>query len=231
MAVALALAIALAAACGDGEGGQQEEDKGIDPELQALLEGMVLRREDLPPGLERAGVSFSTNEDVAQAASDQEAELARLEGWGRQLGIDVSFVPGTDAPPDLPVHGIQNSVTLYTAPDGASQSFRRAVEEARQADWLKRYPDLTEVEMEETNREVGDESVWFRVTGLDQSGNLVIDDQVAFRVGPVRSFLRVVSLFQVNTQRDAYLDEVASWARLVADRIGQAIADSAQNGE
>lgn len=219
LAVAILFAVLAGAAC-DGDGGGDQGD--IDPELQALLEGLVLTVEDLPEGLEQAGLSFSTNLGLADAAADSQAELAKLERLGRRLGIDVNFTPTGAVSANFPVRGgIQNTVSLYTTPDGASESFREGAQSARQTDWPSLYPELRDVAVEEVDRQLGDESVWFRITGLDQSGGLVIDDQVAMRAGLARSFLRVVSTFDEGTGRDAYVDQVEAWARLVADRIAR----------
>ncbi|MEE8345819.1 MAG: hypothetical protein V3S20_00595, partial [Dehalococcoidia bacterium] len=115
--------------------------------------------------------------------------------------------------------GVQNTVSLYTAQEGARESLREGVVSARQTDWTSRYPDLRDVTADEVDRQLGDQSIWFRITGIDDSGEFVVDDQVAFRVGPARSFLRVVSVFDVGAGKDVYLDEVSGWAGLVVDRI------------
>lgn len=222
-AFALALAALAWASCGGGGNG----DGGLDPELQALLERMVLAEEDLPAGLARVSVAFSTNEDVAEAKGEPEVELEKLERQGRRLGIDVNFVPGEDVPPDFVLRGgLQATVSLYATADGASESLQEGVAGVRQSDLAASYPDLQDVAVEELNRQIGDESTWFRITGISDAGDLVIDDQVAFRVASARSFLRAVSTFDAdaNAGRDAYLEEVAALAEVAASRIERALA-------
>ena len=227
--LAAVFVVLAAAACNDGGDDQTATGTPIDPELQALLESMVLSSEDLPAGLERAALLFSTNEDIVASALDPEAELAELERLGRRLSIDANFAPTGAVPEDFPVRGgIQNTVSLYTAPEGASESFQEGVDGARQTDWPSLYPDLRTIVADEVDRRLGDQSVWFRITGVDDSGQFIVDDQVAFRVGPARSFLRVVTAFDGGTGEDVYLNEVEGWARLVVDRIERELALSAR---
>lgn len=209
----------LAFAC-DGGGGEGGDEADIDPEAKALLEQMVLVEQDLATGLVLVSGAYSTNQDVADAVSNSEAELAKLAGWGRRMGYDIQFAPGPGASSDLEVQGIQNTVSLYNAALGASDSFAEGVRKARDADWPAIYPDLLELDVSEIDRpDLGDESVWFRISGLDSSERLVVDDQVVFRVGAVRGFLRVVTLFDAGTDRNVYLEQVESWAQIVTERI------------
>lgn len=222
VAVILVALLALACGGGDGEGGDANGSE-IDPEAQALLEKMVLQEDDLPDGLAQLSTSFSTNEDLA---GDSEAELAKLEGWGRRLAYDLQFVPGPDAPIGLEVQGVQNTVSLYRTAQGASDSFADGVMTGRNTDWPAIYPDVREVEAEEIEPPgLGDERVWFHITGLDPSDRMFVDDQLVLRVGPVRSFLRVVAVFDSEAGRDAHLNQVEAWARLVAGRVAAALAE------
>lgn len=220
--LAVAVIGLLAFAC-DGGGGEGGDEADADAEAKALLEQMVLVEQDLSTGLARVSAAYSTNQDVAGAISNSEAELAKLEGWGRRLGYDIQFAPGPGASSALEVQGIQNTVSLYNTARGASDSFGDGVQKARDADWPAIYPDLRELDVTEIDRpDLGDQSVWFRIIGLDSSERLLVDDQVVFRVGAVRGFLRVVTLFDAGTDRDVYLEQVESWARLVAERIAAA---------
>ena len=116
-------------------------------------------------------------------------------------------------------------MSLYRTPEGASDSFAEGVRTARDTDWPPLYPGVQELEVAEIERPgIGDEAIWFRISGFDDGEALVVDDQVAFRVGSVRSFLRVVTVVDAGTGRDAYLDQVEAWARLVAERIAAASA-------
>lgn len=222
----LAAAVVAVAAWACGGDGGVDGSGDIDPEAQALLPQMVLTEEDLPAGVQQVSASFSTNQDVANAVIDSEAELAKLEGWGRVLGHDTQFEPGPEAPVDSEVQGVQSTVSLYATPEGARDSFADAASSARAMDWSARYPGVLDLEVEEIERsDLADERVWFRISGFDEnSGRLVIDDQVAIRVGSVRGFVRVVAVFDPTMPRDAYLDQVETWARLVADRTEAALA-------
>jgi hypothetical protein len=224
-----ALMVMLAAACGDGGA---EPAPTINQEEQALLEQMVLQLGDLPQGLQRVTASFSTNTDVAEAQLNPEEQLEKLQRWGRRLGYDVSFEPTVEAPPDLPVRGLQNTVSLYAAAQGAGDSFAAGIESARNTDWPALYPGLAELEvneLQEQRPDLADEALWVRISGFQERDGeqqaLVIDDQVALRVGQVRTFLRVVTLFESGASRDAYTDQVESWAALVRDRIRAALQE------
>src|SRR3990170_4476351 len=108
VAAALLALPLVAAACGGGSDGE-----GADSELRQMLQRMVLRVEDVPQGMQRASAFFTTNEEVAEAQADPQAELAKLERWGRRLGYDVTFAPGPEAPTEEPVRQVQNTVSLY----------------------------------------------------------------------------------------------------------------------
>lgn len=222
--VALTFVVLLALACGGGDGEDGDANGSeIDPEAQALLEKMVLQEGDLPDGLAQVSTSFSTNADLA---GDSEEELEKLEGWGRQLAYDLQFAPGPDAPVGLEIQGVQNTVSLYRMAQGASDSFADGVMTGRDADWQAIYPDVREVEVEEIELSgLGDESVWFHVTGVDPSDRLFVDDQLVLRAGSVRSFLRVVAVFDSEAGRDAHMDQVEVWARLVVGRVEAALAE------
>lgn len=216
------LTVAMQAGCGDGE--------SLDEETRELLEQIVIRAEDLPSGLERASAFFSTNEEVAEAQSSSAEELAKLEEWGRRLGYDVSFALAPDPPPDLVIRGLQSTASLYDAEQGASASFAAGVSSARDSDWEARYSGLSELEVTEIERpDIADELLWVRASGFEgeEAGALLVDDQVALRVGRVRAFLRVVMLFEGEVDRSIYMDQVAGWAHLMSGRISEALATSA----
>ncbi len=195
-------------------------DETANPQdIEAQLAAAVLREGDLPDELQRSSLIFSTNEELSQGAPDEAAELARLEELGRQLGVEVAFVPLDPGTVSSPVRGgIQNSVSAYLAAEGAGRSLQEGVAEARQNDWESLYGDLTEISVEELPRDVGDESVWFRVIGRDQGDRLVVDDQVVFRVGRARVFLRVISAFADRGPADQFAGEVEECAAIVVGR-------------
>lgn len=210
-------ALAFAASgCGDGDDAEE-----IVSEFEELLPQVVLEEEDFTTGVQQVSSFFSTNQDVADTAIDAEGELAKLERWGRVLGYDTQFAPGPEAPVGIEIQGVQSTASVYATTQGAADSFAEAVSDARDTAWAERYPGVADLEVEEVERpDLADEYVWFRISGMDEnSGKLVIDDQVAFRVGSVRGFLRVVTVFDPSEPRDVYQDEVAEWVRLLAARI------------
>lgn len=214
--VLLGLLAVSAVACGGGAS-QEETARG-------LLERMVLTAEDLPAGVQRVSVSFSRNDEVAQISLNPEAELAKLEEWGRILGYEVAFVPGPDAAPDLPIRFVQVAVSLYESPEGAAASFDDTVSQARDVDWATSYPDLTEAEAGEVDRgDIAEDVYWVRVSGFTspERSSLMLDDKVVLRVGRVRAFLRVVAEVRGATDRTVYMNRVEHWARLLSERIAQ----------
>ncbi|MDO8614951.1 MAG: hypothetical protein Q7T33_04345 [Dehalococcoidia bacterium] len=204
----------LAAACGGGDDATPSDD------TRALLQAVALTTADLPPGLQLASVSVSTNQDVADASVDSEGTLAKLESRGRVLGYDWQFEPAPDAPSSLVVRGLQSTASLYKTAAGAGEALAEGIAGARNTDWKAVNPDESDVQAAELPLPSrADEGTWFRITGTDGKGNMVIDDQVAFRVDNVRGFLRVLTTFVASTDRNGYHDEVAGWVTLVANRI------------
>jgi hypothetical protein len=200
--------------------------------LQAQLAAVVLQQSDVPNGLEGAAPSFSTNEDVAGQNTSQ---LQTLVQEGRQLGVDVQFIPTDRLDPSSPVRGgIQSSASVYTNTLGASTSFQATAVQARANNWQANYPDMQGLQVTEVQQKFGDESIWLRITGAEgctaaaspvpgvptttcSSGQqLVILDNVIFRVGRVREFLQVSSLVPLASQTSVFEDQVAQWAQTLA---------------
>lgn len=216
----LALLSIVAAGCSGG-GGQEGE---IDLADRALLERMVLTAEDLDNGMQQVSAALSTNKDVAGSLPESEEQLEQLEQWGRKLGYDVEFQPTEASPPDLPVQGMQNTASLYETAGGAADSMAEGVVKARQTDWDALYPGLSEFNVDERSFDLGDETLWFRISGIEQpGGRLILDDQVVVRVGRVRSFLRVVSVHPPGSDREIYADQVGAWAQVLVQRIQDAL--------
>jgi hypothetical protein len=222
--VLIACPLAFVLACGgdDGTGGAETPTRTptLDPEgkLKAQLEAALLTTDDVPAGLQAAGLSYYTNQDLASSAANPDAELKRLNQLGRLLAVDENFVPIGELPPDEPVKGgIQHSVSFYLTAEGASQAVEEKIALARSADWTSAYPDLSGVGVRLLERKLGDESAWFRITGTAQSGELGVDDQIIFRVDRAWVFLRVFSLFPAGSGEDVFIDLVAAWAHRAAD--------------
>lgn len=207
---------------------QAQPSPDVSPEQQ-LLERIVLQIQDVPAGMARFSAVISTNEDVAGSGERAEENLARLESWGRLLGFDVTYQPGPEADPDLPIRGVNSAASLYLSPEGASASFADAEETARTQDWAFTYPELSEIEVREVQRPaLADEVVWMRVSGYTMGDNpqLLIDDFVIMRRDRVRSFLRVTTLFPATVTREVYTEEVAGLAASQIERTDQALLET-----
>ena len=214
----------LVVACGGDDDGAGPDPTDNDDADARLLEELALTADQLLPGLEQASTALSTNEDLAEAAVNPEGELGRLKALGRRLGYEVQFAPGQDAPTDLRVSGVQESVSLFEAASGAGQSLADGLAGARSTDWEAMNRDLKGVNVAEfpVPADAG-EGGWFRITGSDRGGNVVIDDQVAFRVENVRAFLRAVLFLPPGTPVDAHQDQTEGWVVLAAQRIRDAL--------
>ncbi|HUF54317.1 MAG TPA: hypothetical protein VMR52_11165 [Dehalococcoidia bacterium] len=198
----------------DGGGGGREEQ-------QALLGSMVLTEDDTSGlSLIEASRSFSTNEESAQGTRDPAETLAQFEAWGRQLGLSVAFLPDSQATGQRTFLGVQSDASLYEDAQGCSLSYSHDVDLAEEADWAGSFPELTEVEVTEiTPDNVGEEVYWVRVSGVTSDGqNLQIVDQVVFRVGNVRAFLRADAQYLANAPRNSGEGQVLFWAQVMADR-------------
>jgi len=243
MAIAAALAAGLITACNGGRGeapamtsptATASPTAAASPTVtpsseQQLLEQMVLHAEDLFTALTQAAAEVSTNEDVAAQEEDPEQELARLERWGRLLGYDVTFLPGPDTRPGLPLKGVNSTASLYRTAEGASDSFADDSQKALHADWVAAYPNLTNVEVRQIERpELADQVIWIRIAGLQvQAGSsLYIEDFVVLRRDRVRAFLRATSFFPASTDPDSLLEEIADLAARQVERIDAALPES-----
>ncbi len=197
--------------------------------LQGQLAAVVLQQSEVPDGLDAAAPAFSTNEDVA--GSNQDA-LAKMVNQGRQLGVDVQFIPTDRLDPNSPLRGgIQSSASVYTNTLGASESFQDTAAQARANDWAANYPDLIDVTVREVPQTFGDESVWLRIAGKDcqpspspgatpkpcnGTQHELFIDNVVFRVGRVRAYIQISSFFDVDLATpNIYEDEVSGWAATV----------------
>lgn len=226
----------LVAACGGDDSSGSGTPTGTDnggiatlSGLQGQLAAVLLQQAEVPDGLEGSAPDFSTNEDLA---GPNQQELQRLVEQGRQLGADVQFIPTSRMDPNSPLRGgIGSSASVYTNTLGASESFQDTVAQARSNNWEANYPAILGVQVTEIQRPIGDESIWLRIAGKDctpapASGvsapvcngpqHEVIIDNVVFRVGRVRAYLQVSTLFPMDTATaDIYQDEVSTWAEAV----------------
>lgn len=203
------LLVLLAACNGDGDLDANEQ-----------LARMVLGLDDLPEGYVQDDESFSSNEDIALG---DEEKLAALMEQGRILGYTVAFGRGDVSADVAPIFGLESSASLYEGAGGAGDSFAGAVEEARATDWEARL-GFGEMETEEVDSSLADETFWLRITGVVEIGEqqtpvLVVDDQILIRQGRARGFLRVSSALEGSSDRGALIDEVDALAEKQASRM------------
>ncbi len=197
--------------------------------LQGQLAAVILQPGDVPDGLDGTSPTFSTNVDVAGSSQDV---LQKLVEQGRQLGADVQYFPTERLDPNSPLRGgIETSASVYTNTLGASQSFQDTAAQARANNWQANYPDMLDLQVTEVPRPIGDESIWLRLAGKDclpspmpaataqpctGPQHEVIVDNLVFRVGRVRAYLQVSTLFPAATATaDVYEDEISQWAQSV----------------
>jgi hypothetical protein len=198
---------AVAVACG---GGGDEATVSPTPDttgtpagtpsaVEEQLNRMVLQLSDLPAGFTTEEGTYSTNEDVASAAADPEAELATLTEWGRILGHNAIFSPDPNATNAAGVFIVESTVSLYENDSGASASFADAVDTARTTDWPATISQATDLKVEELpSLDVGDEMLWFRISGtapLGEAGTeqAFVEDMALLRVGRGRGSISMAS--------------------------------------
>ena len=203
----------LAAACGGDDSGELSES-----EAREALPRMVIQEAQLPEGMERAGENFTTNEQLVSSGVGGNPEAAKVEEWGRVLGYETDF-QAVEVPSGPLITGIATAASAYKTPEGATASFEDTVQRARDADWTQFYTDLTDFQEQEIQRDLpADGSFWLRLSGLratvDGEGHvLVVDDQIAYRVGPVRGFLRVLTSEDGGTDRNLEISQVEALLR------------------
>lgn len=194
LAVLVAFLLIVAAGCGDG--GDGETPSPGPPELNEQLRRMVLQAEDLPVGFNLIDEEFSTNQDIADASSDPEGQLARLRQWGRILGYDVTYEPsGAAAQGQIIIFTVNSTVSIYESAEGASASFADAAKVARDTNWADYFGGVEDVVVEEVSAPaVADEILWIRIRGRAEAGEQTFaQDIVILRKGTSRGSLQAAS--------------------------------------
>jgi hypothetical protein len=196
-----------------------------DADLLAALALMVIQEEDLPEGIQLVSRGYSTNEDLIEASADPDAKRAELTATGRVLGYSVTFQPGPDVIADTPIRGVDGSVSLYETEAGAAQSLAQAMIDANATDWQAANPDLQDLQVRTVGLAgVADELLWLRVSGVSASPpGIVVDDNILFRSGRGRGFLRVLATAP-DGDRDLLIDEVEGWLRAQVQRVAERLA-------
>jgi hypothetical protein len=179
---------------------------------------MVLQETDVPQGLQRAGEDFTTNQELTESGLGGAPPAERVEEWGRILGFETDF-QAAELPAGPLITGIDTAASLYKTTEGATASFEETAQRARDADWTLVHEDLDEFQQREVQRDLpADGSMWLRLTGLRPrvSGGghvLVVDDQIIYRVGTVRGYLRVLTSEDGAIDRDLVIQQVEALLR------------------
>ena len=217
-------------------GGSSGDGSASESSLQKTLRKMVLQPGDVPEGFVSGDEAFITNEDAAESSTDPEARKALLESWGRLMGYEIAYEPGSADAGDLPVQGVNVSATLFETEEGAGESFADAVKTAEETDWAAKYAGLREFQQEQIKAEgLADEIVWLRLSGFQTGASgadvLVTDDLIFFRIGTERGFL-LVRASAAETQDRAHLHpSVESWLKTLAENVRDALPDApGENG-
>jgi hypothetical protein len=216
--------------------GSSGDGNGDESALQKTLRKMVLQPGDVPEGFVSGDGAFITNDDAAESSTDPEARKALLERWGRLMGYEIAYEPGSADAGDLPVQGVNASATLFETEEGAGESFADAVKTAEETDWAAKYAGLREFQQEEIDAEdIAEEIVWLRLSGFQPAtvgpNALVTDDLIFFRIGTERGFL-LVRASSAETQDRAHVHPtVESWLRTLVGNVRAALPGSgAENG-
>jgi hypothetical protein len=223
-AIVFASVSLAAVACGDDDDGSADGDRAAQ---EALLDQMVLTEAEVPDELIELSRAFQTNEESANNSNDPEGVLEQFETWGRQLGLSVAFVVNPQAAGPRTFLGVQSDASLYEDDRGCRLSHQDAVDRAHEADWAAAFQQITETEVSEIDAAgIGDEAYWFRVSGVTvaEPQTLLTIDQVLFRVGRARGFLRVEAEFPADAPRNSGQGQVQLWAEFIAMRMRESLS-------
>jgi len=175
--IALALAvIAVPAVVGVGCGGDGEEGPSatsvpVDrPTLEAMLRSVALTLDDLPSGFVLQEEAFTDNEESAETDPEgKQAALARLDGWGRLLGYDATYM--TNDPLGTFISGgtasVSVSLSIFQTSEGAVAGMEWGREvAANPSQSVSLFPGVISIEGEPMSfASIGDETLAARFTG------------------------------------------------------------------
>ena len=172
-AVLVALATVIGMACGGGGGDGGTEPTPDRPTLEAMLRDISLKTEDLPSGFGEPDESFTDNEQVATDDPEGPTKaLERLEGWGRLLGQDATFLV-TDPVGTFQKGGtalIVSSVSIFADEQGAIEAMQwgrdQLADPAKAATLIPNVSDLEGGPISFPT--IGDETVASEFTGKTQ---------------------------------------------------------------
>jgi len=228
-AVLIVLATVIGMACGGGGGDGGAEPTPDRPTLEAMLTEISLKSEDLPSGFgEPTEEGFSENEEVA--ADDPEGPtkaLERLEGWGRLLGYDSTFLV-TDTVGTFQKGGtalINSSVSIFADDEGAVDALqwgREVLSDPAEAATL--IPNVSGLEGGPISfPTIGDETVAAEFTGVTQPEGAPIQINFVAQIVAFRNENGVayVAVGAIGGAKPG--PEVEQLARLLDERLGSAL--------
>ncbi|MDP2948385.1 MAG: hypothetical protein Q8P22_02460 [Chloroflexota bacterium] len=210
------------AACGDGGEGEATPtaaSPSVPAGVKAVLEQMVLQPGEVPAGFTATEQVFGSNEQVAAESADPQAELAKLQRWGRIWGYEVTYEPGgtavataTASPgaSQVIVFSVNSAVSLYESAEGASASFAEAAQAARSTDWPALFTGATDLQVQELSAPgLADEVLWLRITAKAEAREQTFaQDVVLLRQGPNRGTLQV-AMFGVAEEGRQLVERMA----------------------
>ena len=237
IAVALAF-IAVTPVVGVGCGGGDEEGPSATtvptdrPTLEAMLGSVALTLADLPAGfvLEEPGEVFTDNEEAAETDPEgKQAALARLDGWGRLLGYEASYM--TNDPMGTFIRGgtalVTVSLNIFQTSEGAAAGIewgRGVVDDPGQS--IALFPGVISLEGESMSfPSIGDETLAATFTGTlrpeDQELEVDVDfvaHMVAIRRGRGTAHIIVAAIGGATPGQ-----EVEDIIRTLDERLAQAL--------
>jgi len=175
--IALALVVAAVPAVvgvgcgGDGEEGPSATSVPVDrPTLEAMLRSVALTLDDLPSGFVLQEEAFTDNEEAAEFDPEgKQAALARLDGWGRLLGYNATYM--TNDPLGTFINGgtasVSVSLSIFQTSEGAVAGMEWGREvAANPSQSVSLFPGVISIEGEPMSfASIGDETLAARFTG------------------------------------------------------------------
>jgi hypothetical protein len=190
--IALALAVVAVPAVvgvgcgGDGEEGPSATSVPVDrPTLEATLRSVAPTLDDLPSGFALQEEAFTDNEEAAETDPEgKQAALARLDGWGRLLGYDATYM--TNDPLGTFINGgtasVSVSLNIFQTSEGAAAGMewgRGLVDDPGQSVTL--IPGVISIEGEPMSfASIGDETLAARFTGTLRPEDVEFEVDVDF---------------------------------------------------
>jgi len=224
----IVLAAGVGVACGGGGGDGEATPTPDRPTLEAMLTEISLKIEDLPSGFGEPEVVFTDNEEAA--ASDPEGPtqaLERLNGWGRLLGMDATFL-GTDLFGTFQSGGdalIRASVNLFADDQGATEALQWGHDLlSNPADAATLIPGVSELDgglMDFPT--VGDETVAAQYTGTFRAEDFQINVPFTAHIVAIRHGRGVANIAVAAIGGATPGPEVEELIRILDERLGQTL--------